>query len=291
VRTLEICRVAVIAICATLLSANTVLATPPPTTAPPILPPTAPTPTGGFGGIGGSEDGGGGAAIVAAVVVDGSATASSGGGLGGRPCTPWVATSVSGVIGGDTITGYTDDAGQTWKFYTRTCDGLIETEPFPVVTGRETALGAMAEVRQQLPTPTAAFAPPLDKMIVNFETWMGVAPVDPVTATATVITTTASVTATPNHIEWHTGSIVTGDTTLITCNLWGSTQYPTGGCTWTPSYPSVPKATGTDDLHYHGNITIIWDITWTATDGTTGTFPQLRTTSPVITQVLEIQTM
>ena len=120
-------------------------------------------------------------------------------------------------------------------------------------------------------------------MIVNFETWMGVTPVDPVTATATVITTSASVTATPNHIEWHTGSIVTGDTTLITCNLWGSTQYPIGGCTWTPSYPSVPKATGTDDLYYHGDITIIWDITWTATDGTTGTFPQLRTSSPVIT--------
>jgi hypothetical protein len=198
---------------------------------------------------------------------------------------------VSGVIGGDTIGGFTDASGQEWRFFTRTCNGVAEVQPFPVVSGRDVGKSLVSEVVKRLPKPRAAFAPPIDKMIVNFETWFGVTPVNPVSVDGSTLTVSATLTATPNHIELNTGTTIWGDTTTIVCDLWGSIEYPANGCTWTPTYPSVPKVTGTEDLRYHGSVTIIWDLAWTASDGTSGTFQQLRTTTPMLTMVLEIQTL
>ena len=128
-------------------------------------------------------------------------------------------------------------------------------------------------------------------MIVNFETWLGVTPQPPVTATAAIPGLSATVTAQASDIEWATGSHVTGDTTLIACQPWGSTDSATGGCAWTPAYPSVGKVTGTTDLRYHGTVTIVWQVSWQATNGASGTLGDLRTTTAVQMGVQEIQTI
>jgi hypothetical protein len=140
-----------------------------------------------------------------------------------------------------------------------------------------------------LPKPTAKTGPPLNKMIVNFETWIAVEPEDPVTVTADAGGITSTVTATPVRIEFRTGTISTKDVAVVECLPWGSIDY--GACTWTPRFPSVELATGTTDLTYHGSISIIWDITWTSNTGPAGSLGQLTTTTPLNITVMEIQTI
>jgi|GEM_PF-3750726 len=93
------------------------------------------------------------------------------------------------------------------------------------------------------------------------------------------------------EIEWTTGSQVDGDITTINCRPWGSTEFAADGCTWTPAYPSVAKVTGTTDLRYHGTVSIVWQVTWLASNGATGSLGDLRTTTPVEMVVQEIQTI
>ena len=134
-------------------------------------------------------------------------------------------------------------------------------------------------------------SPPIDKLIVNFETWLGLTPSAPITATASIPNLTATVTARATSIEWTTGSQIAGDTTLITCKPWGSTESAQDGCSWTPRYPSVEKATGTTDHRYHGTITIVWTVSWRASNGSNGALGELRTTTPIEMTVQEIQTI
>jgi hypothetical protein len=181
--------------------------------------------------------------------------------------------------------------GETLLVYFRTCDTILQfvyvgpTDPIDI------AETAYQQVSALVHRPQVTFSPPIDTMIVNFETWLAVTPQQPVTATAAIPGLAATVTAVPTSIEWSTGSKVPGDTTTIHCQPWGSTQSAHGGCTWTPAYPSVGKVTGTTDLHYHGSVTIVWKVTWQATNGVGGTLADLRTTTPVQMTVQEIQTI
>jgi hypothetical protein len=181
--------------------------------------------------------------------------------------------------------------GEKSTLYVRLCNGIYQfvyVGPYsPTDIARVAYQRAAALVRK----PAVAFSPPIDKMIVNFETWLGVTPQQPVTATAAIPGLSATVTAEPTSIEWTTGSRVTGDTTKITCEPWGSTGSSQGGCAWTPAYPSIGKVTGTTDLRYHGTVTIVWKVSWQATNGAGGSLGDLRTTTPVAMTVQEIQTI
>jgi hypothetical protein len=150
---------------------------------------------------------------------------------------------------------------------------------------------AYQKVASLVPDPQVAFSPPIDKMIVNFETWLGITPSAPITATATIPGLSATVTAEATDIEWVTGSQIAGDTTMISCHPWGSTESAQDGCSWTPAYPSVGKVTGTADQRYHGTVTIIWQVSWQATNGAGGALGELRTTTPIEMGVREIQTI
>jgi hypothetical protein len=181
--------------------------------------------------------------------------------------------------------------GVVMKVYVRTCDGKPQYVFVPPSPPEDVAKVAYQKVASLVPKPEPSFSPPIDKMIVNFETWLGVTPSDPITATAAIPGLSATVTARATDIEWTTGSQVDGDTTTISCRPWGSTEFAADGCTWTPAYPSVPKVTGTTDLRYHGTVTIVWQVTWLASNGATGSLGDLRTTTPIEMGVQEIQTI
>ena len=150
---------------------------------------------------------------------------------------------------------------------------------------------AYQHVHELVPKPEVAFSPPIDKMIVNFETWLG-----------------DHADRSDHRDRGDPGALGnrhrTGDRHrmahriagrrrhhLITCQPWGSTEFAKDGCSWTPTYPSVGKVTGTTDLRYHGTVTIVWQVTWQATNGASGTLGDLRTTTPVEMGVQEIQTI
>lgn len=175
--------------------------------------------------------------------------------------------------------------------YFRVCGSTYQFVFVGPHTPTDVARVAYQKVISLVPRPTVAFSPPVDKMIVNFETWLGVTPAPPVSATAAIPGLSATVTATATDIEWVTGSKVEGDTKLINCEPWGSTDSSQDGCAWTPTYPSVGKVTGTTDLRYHGTVTIVWTVTWRASNGASGSLGDLRTTTPVAMGVQEIQTI
>lgn len=154
---------------------------------------------------------------------------------------------------------------------------------------RELATAAYDEVSKRLPKPEASFSPRIDRQIVNMETWFAATPIPVQSVDASVPGMWTTVTATPVALELDTGSIVRGDVTHISCEPWGSTDAPEGGCTWTPIWPSVRKTTGTDDHRYHGTLSIVWDVTWTSSTGAGGPLDQLTTTTPVLLGVGEIQ--
>ncbi len=221
------------------------------------------------------------------------ATSNAGGGSGtpGPDCTPWapfLGDSVFTVTTPNTRTA-ADGALETLSIRVCTPGGkeyLWVSSP----TGRSVAGQAYRDLQSKgLPSPVAKTGPPLDKMIVNFDTWIAVQPENPVTATAAAGGITATVTATPVRIEFHTGTISAKDVAVVACDPWGSIDF--GICTWTPQFPSIPKATGTDDLTYHGSISIIWNVTWTSSTGATGTQDQMTTTTPLKITAMEIQTI
>jgi hypothetical protein len=176
--------------------------------------------------------------------------------------------------------------------YYRSCPDGWQYSWFRAYTSAEIAAVAYDDLRSaRLPAPSPSFAPPAEAMLVNFDTWFAAAPAAPVTVRAEVPGSWATATATPTSIELRTGSQIAGDTTVVICEPWGSTTQAANGCTWTPRYPSVPEVTGTDDYRYSAAISIVWSVTWTSSSGASGTFPALRTATPVSIAVREIQTI
>ena len=212
---------------------------------------------------------------------------------GTTSCTAWALVDGSnfGSVGLGEPTVINPATGEPSTIFFRVCDGKYQFVYVGPTDPEDIARVAYQRVATLVPRPEAAFSPPVDKMIVNFETWLGVTPQPPVTATAGIPGLSATVTAQATGIEWATGSKVTGDTNLIACEPWGSTDSATGGCAWTPAYPSIGKVTGTTDLRYHGTVTIVWQVSWQATNGAGGTLGELRTSSAVAMAVQEVQTI
>lgn len=210
---------------------------------------------------------------------------------GTSSCTAWALFDGS-TFGGPGAPVVIDPAtGQPATIYFRVCQGVYQYVYVGPYSPTDIARAAYQKVQALVPKPQVAFSPPIDKMIVNFETWLGVTPQPPVSATAAIPGLSATVTATAESIEWTTGSQVSDDTTTITCEPWGSTESADGGCAWTPAYPSIGKVTGTSDSRYHGSVTIVWKVSWQATNGATGVLPDLRTTTAVSMGVQEVQTI
>ena len=242
------------------------------------------------GGANDTPNAGGNAAISVWVIgaVNGGVTRPA----GTTTCTSW--TLWDGSMFGTPVgqpTVVNSATGVVMRIFVRTCDGIPQFVFVPPAAPEDVARVAYDRVASLVPKPEPSFSPPADKMIVNFETWLAVTPSDPITATAAIPGLSATVTATASDIEWTTGSQVDGDTTTISCLPWGSTSFAADGCTWTPAYPSVGKVTGTTDQRYHGTVTIIWQVTWTASNGATGSLGDLRTTTPIEMGVQEIQTI
>jgi len=208
-------------------------------------------------------------------------------------CTPWAFFDGSNLagIGMVSATMINPATGLVSQVFFRTCNGTYQFVYVGPFSPTDVARVAYQKASALVGKPDVAFSPPIDKMIVNFETWLGVTPRQPITATATIPGLSATVTAQPSNIEWVTGSRVAGDTTKVSCQPWGSITSAAGGCAWTPAYPSVAKVTGTADLRYHGSVTIVWKVSWQATNGATGTLADLRTTTPIRMGVQEIQTI
>lgn len=202
----------------------------------------------------------------------------------GVTCGPWVAVRQSIEKG----TGYMELDGVEYDMYQRSCGTTTQTVWVARVAPIDVARAAYASVERTVTEPRVSFSPTQDPGgVVGIATWLAVAPEPAVTGTATLPTLSATATARVVSIEWRPGSRVPGGGSQITCTPWGSTER--GECTWTPAYPSVRRVTGTDDERYHGTVTLVWEVSWVASDGSSGTFEPLRTTTGYAYAVSEVQ--
>lgn len=180
--------------------------------------------------------------------------------------------------------------GVVESIYLRYCGDVVQFVWVRPASPRELAGDAYDVAVAKIPKPSVVMAPPVDKQIVNLETWFAVTPTQPVSATAAIPGLSATVTARPQSIRLTTGSSAPGDPATVECRLWGSTAAAAGGCSWTPRFPSIPKFTG-GGYAYHGSIAVVWTITWTSTSGAGGDLGTYESTTPIDMAVREIQTV
>jgi hypothetical protein len=221
---------------------------------------------------------------------------------GTSSCGPWKrgnAGTFESPDGADTdVQSVLEIDGEEWLFWYRDCDGTVQAVWAPDYSPEDLARVALAEVERLIPPPNPSTLPTNDVGgFVTLETWLQVEATAPLAATAGPLPNglTATTTATPVAIEWLPGDSETG---TISCELWGA--IPTdeqlydgvaAPCGWTPPGPSAPQYGAGADLRFHGTIWIVWDVAWTATNGTGDTLGQIRSETDWSYRVREIQTI
>jgi hypothetical protein len=137
-------------------------------------------------------------------------------------------------------------------------------------------------------TPLPRTSPPNGQQVVGLPTWLWIEAVGwgPATATAEVPGLAVTVTATPRHVVWDMGN---GDS--MTCTGPGTAWDPAGpddqatDCSYTYQFVSADRPGGT----YTVTTTVVWAVTWEATNGETGVLPDATRSAAVELTVGERQ--
>ena len=223
----------------------------------------------------------------------------TGGGVSGSRCGPWEhAIDWTGASDASQVASLKMVDGVIWELFTRDCAGTRQWVWVPRVTGRDVARLALNLVRERLPAPTMTTTAdvdgdPNDWTFVQFPTWFWTDPGSwgPVSAQASIPGVTATVTATPRVLRFTPGD---GSDT-VECEGPGQvfdTASPAmiddaNGCTQVYRHSSSTTRSGS----FAASISIVWDVSFTASDGSTGTFDPLTRTTTRTMQVAELQSL
>lgn len=181
---------------------------------------------------------------------------------------------------------------------------LVTWDPTNPLAGIAVGPRAAEQAAQTLPlpAPTIHTNPPENtSQLVGLESWFHVdTPWQPTTATATITAIAATVTATPTNVTWDFGD----GSPIQTCSdpgkpfttHDGSYNDPYAGmqpCTHTYDRRSTDSATprAQPDGTFTVTATVTYNVTWTATDGTTGTLDPITRTGQTNIRVLEAQAL
>lgn len=177
--------------------------------------------------------------------------------------------------------------------------GPYRWEPAPAATPTpaNAARTIYEELQGRMPEPNITTTPtPGTASIIGIPVFITASNWQPaLTITKDLAGTTVTVRATP-ELRYTPAE---PDSTTITCTGPGTPYNPHGPdparqaaspsvCTHT--YRHRTNAPGRPDT-WHATATIHWTITWTATDGTHGTFPDVDRTTAIPRPVHEIQTL
>lgn len=150
-----------------------------------------------------------------------------------------------------------------------------------VVIARETAQ------RTAIPLPSIRTSPPVGRdQLVNLPTWMWVEDWSSRRATATEGPLTVTVVAAPRSVTWRMGdggSVVCGAGTPWNSALREEQQSTDCSHTYTRSSANQP------DLLYQARATMTWDVTWSATNGESGSLGQANRSVDFTMRVAEGQ--
>lgn len=141
--------------------------------------------------------------------------------------------------------------------------------------------------RTDLPLPGIRTSPPPNKdQLVNLETWMWVENWSRQSASATVAGLSVTVVATPRSVVWRMG---TGEPVRCRAGTpWNPAlreEEQSSDCTFTYGESSANQP----DLMYKASATMTWAVTWTASNGESGSLGLASTTTPFRMRVAEGQ--
>ena len=149
-----------------------------------------------------------------------------------------------------------------------------------------------------LPTPVIAISPTLPAItLVNYPQWLWIdsAAWRTVTASASAGGLTATVTAVPYQVAWDSGDTrANGDDRYLSCNGPGKAlpqnagfleRKAGSGCTFYYTHTSGHEP----GLAFPLSATILWRVTWTATNGTSGDLGVVSRNSSIPIKVGEYQ--
>jgi hypothetical protein len=151
-------------------------------------------------------------------------------------------------------------------------DGYINViiyNPADIIDAGTLARRAFNELPLLYPRPRTA--PPVTaKQLVGVKTWLWVDPADWVdqSATASIVGLSATVTARPSKVIWKMG-----DGTTVTCNG--------PGTPYNNSRPDNEQSSDCSHIYQHDGIytvlaTIVWTVSWTATNGQGGVLANVQ---------------
>ena len=157
------------------------------------------------------------------------------------------------------------------------------TPAAPPVSAFRLALAARTSLEMPPPGPQTNPARQHDQL-VGIDTWLWVDPADwqPLTASVAIPGISATVTATPVRSEWDMGD----GQDLVVCHGPG-TPYDT-------SRPEASQSTDCSHLYqvrgaYTATATIVYEVTWSASNGEGGTLEPARRSTPFPMSVAERQ--
>lgn len=158
---------------------------------------------------------------------------------------------------------------------------------------RRNESGSGSSARRKLPAPDVSTAPRADMGVVNVGTWFWVSRAvwKPWSVTASVATpagpVTVTTTARPSRLVLDPGD----GSRPVACSG--------PGLAWTPAFGD---RTPTSCMHvwrnastaapagvYRAKLTIVWKVTWRSSLGVSGRLPDVRTSTPFLARVREIQ--
>lgn len=146
--------------------------------------------------------------------------------------------------------------------------------------------GTIATATGQISFPTPDISPP-DKAPINLGLWLAVEPAGPITIRAALGPIWAESTATLTTTSFDPGN---GDPPIL-CATHG-TPIPASATNEVEQGPCGYTYRNHDDLDTQQiTITSTWTVTWTLSDGRTGTQPAITTTTALPYQIYEIQTI
>ncbi len=128
------------------------------------------------------------------------------------------------------------------------------------------------------PDPVVHLGPNADQLAVKIPVWLWIDKPQPLSLTVAVRGLSVTVTAKLVSTTWSMGEGNTSGGSTVTCPGAG-TPPPAGAdrtvvpaCGYTYTWKSLPERTGGTGT-YEVTATTNWQVTWTASDGTSGTLP------------------
>ncbi len=255
-----------------------------------LLAAIGPTGAGGSGGGhgGGGDGGSAGDGSITVWVVGGSNGGGHHGGGNGVTCR-WIQITTAIVrTDGTVIPVSTVIDGQLFHLFVKLCsDGYTHMYWIPALSASQLAQAVGDLATRQLPALRLELAPPVAiGGFVNFATWLAADDPGPISVTAAIPGLSATVTARVRSSIWDTG-----DGATVRCNGVGVAR-----TTGAAGSPPCGHAYDVSSAHQTGGafgvtLTVVWAVTWRASNGESGTLADVTTTQSFSYRVREIQSI